>query len=58
MRRSREFCQRGSNSDDVYFVFLVDEGRADPNTTIGAPSSARQRKPFKSSASQRFVAGR
>ena len=34
------FCQRGSNFDNV---FLVDEGREDPNTTISGPSSARQR---------------
>ena len=28
---SRKFCQRGSNFDNV---FLVDEGRAGPSTTI------------------------
>ena len=49
MHGYRKFCQRGSNSHNAYFVcFLVDEGREDPNTTIGGPSSA----------SQRFVAGR
>ena len=31
MRESRKFCQRGSNSDNI--VFLIDEGREDPNTT-------------------------
>ena len=32
MCESRKFCQSGSNSStDV--VFLVDEGREDPNTT-------------------------
>ena len=35
-----KFCQRGSNSDNL---FLVDEGREDPNTTKTGPSSARQR---------------
>ena len=25
MRTSRKFCQRGSNSDSVFFLFLVDE---------------------------------
>ena len=39
MRGSRQFCQWGSNSDNV---FLVDEGRDDPNTTISEPSSALQ----------------
>ena len=32
MRGSRKFYQRGSNFDNVFFSFLVDEGRADPNT--------------------------
>ena len=47
MRGSRKFCQRGTNSDNVIFLFL-DEGRldgggmADPNTAISGPSSARQ----------------
>ena len=31
MRGSRKFCQRGSNFDDV---FVLDEAREDPNTTI------------------------
>ena len=51
MRRSRKFCQRGSNFDNVFFFFFfffggggVDKGREDPNTTIiNGPSSARQR---------------
>ena len=39
MRGSRQFCQRGSNFDNVFFFsFLVDEGRKDPNTTISGPS--------------------
>ena len=40
MRGSREFCQRGSNFDNVYY-FLVDEGREDPNTTKSGPSWTR-----------------
>ena len=31
MRGSRKFFQRGSNFD---YIFLVDEGREGPNTTI------------------------
>ena len=43
MRGSRKFCQRGSNSDVVFFVFfLADEGREDPNSTKNGPSSAHQ----------------
>ena len=38
MRGSRKFCQRGSNTDNVFF--LVDEGREDPSTTISGLSSA------------------
>ena len=37
MRGSRKFCQRGSYFDKV---FLVDEGREDPNTTISGSLSA------------------
>ena len=40
MRRSRNFCQRGSNFDNV---FLVDERRDDQNTTKSGQSSAHQR---------------
>ena len=51
MRRSRKFCQRGSNFD--FFLggggggeggvfFFVGERWVDPNTTISGPSSARQ----------------
>ena len=40
MRGSRKFCQRGSNFDNV---FLVDEGREDPNATISVLSLTRQR---------------
>ena len=39
MRRSRKFCQTGSN---LTFV-LVDEGWVDPNSTKSEPSSAHQR---------------
>ena len=39
MRRSRKFCQRGSNSGNV--VYFLEGGREDPNTiksgTIGLP---------------------
>ena len=44
MRRSRKFCQRGSNYDNVFFVvFLVYEGRADHKNTNSGPPSTRQR---------------
>ena len=43
MRGSRKFCQKGSNFDDGFFFFLVDDGREDPNTTTSGPSSARWR---------------
>ena len=39
MRGSRKFRQRGSNFD----IFLVDEGRKDPNTTISGQLSSHQR---------------
>ena len=43
MGGSRKFCQRGSNNDKGFsVVFLVDEGRKDPNTTISGPPSAHQ----------------
>ena len=64
--RIQEFCQRGSNSANVFFCsfsffffFCVRfyegrvGGRADPNTTISGPSSARQQTPFK----WRFASG-
>ena len=35
---SREFCQRGSDFDNVFF--LVDEERDDSNTTISGPTNA------------------
>ena len=37
MRGSRKFCQRRSNSDNVFFVAVVsfDEEREDPNTIMG-----------------------
>ena len=49
MRGSRKFCQRGSNFDNVFcfVVFLVDEEREDPSTTISGPSSAHQRNAIK-----------
>ena len=35
MRGSKKFYQRGSNFDnDLNKIFLVDEGREDPNTTM------------------------
>ena len=40
----RKFFQWWSNFD---VVFLVDEGREDPNTTISGPSSACQRNAIK-----------
>ena len=35
MRGYRKFCQRGSNFD--VYLFLDDEGREDPTTTISGP---------------------
>ena len=47
MRGFRKFSQRGSNLDNVFFLFLflLDEGRRnDPNTTtISRPFLAHQR---------------
>ena len=39
------FVRGGSNFDSVYFnfIFLVDEGKKDSNTTISGSSSAHQR---------------
>ena len=37
MRGSRKVCHRRSNFD-VFWFFLVDEGREDKNTTISWPS--------------------
>ena len=39
MSGSRKYCQRGPNSDRL---FLVAEGRGNPNTTKSGPSSASQ----------------
>ena len=40
MRGSRNFCQRGSNSDNVCLLFCYfDEGREDTNNTKRGPSS-------------------
>ena len=49
MRVSRNYCQRGSNSDAAFkFCFLFDEGREDRNTTKSGPSSAQASEtPFK-----------
>ena len=44
MRGSRKFCQRGFNFDNV---FLVNEGREGPSTTISGPSTARQQNAIK-----------
>ena len=38
MNGSRKFCQRGSNFDNFFFIFLYD-----PNTTKSGPPLARQR---------------
>ena len=50
MRGSRKFCQGDPTLTGFFFVFiylfilyLVAEGREDPNTTIRGRSSARQR---------------
>ena len=32
MRRTRKFYQRGSNSDNVFWIFLFDEGKEHPIT--------------------------
>ena len=37
MRGSRKFCQRGTNSDNIFICW-----RGDPNSTKSGPSSARQ----------------
>ena len=44
MRGSRIFCQRGSKVDNV---FLVDEGRENPNTTLRGPPSTAIEMPFR-----------
>ena len=45
MRGSRNFCQMGSSSDNV---FLVDEEkRDDPNNTKSGPSLSHQQNPIK-----------
>ena len=41
MRGSRKFCQRESNSDNVFFYFFY-EGSQDPNSTKRGPSSAHR----------------
>ena len=46
MCASKNFCQRGSNFD-FFVLFLVDEGREDPNTIISGPSSACQGMVFR-----------
>ena len=47
MRGSRLFFQRGFNFDNV---FLVDEGREDPNSTILKESSNAHSKQFTTNA--------
>ena len=44
MRESIKLCQKGSDFDKV---FLVDEGREDPSTTISGPLTTRQRNVIK-----------
>ena len=51
MRGPRKFCQRGSNFDNVLFIYnyyyfflwggggVVNEGRKVPNTTLSGPTS-------------------
>ena len=41
--RIQKFCHRGFSFDNVFFLFFFYEGREDPNTTNGRPSSARLR---------------
>ena len=43
MRGSRKFCQRGSNTDNVF----LRECREDRNATKSGPSSARQQNAFR-----------
>ena len=38
---------RGGPTLTTFFIFLVDEGREDPSTTLIGPSSARQRNVIK-----------
>ena len=48
MRGSRKFCQRASNSDNVFFfVFLVDEGSKDQNYTKTGHDRPASETPFK-----------
>ena len=42
MQGSSKFCKRGSSFDNIFSLFLVYEGREDPNSTISRPSSASQ----------------
>ena len=41
--RIQKVLPEGSDFDKVFFFFLVDVVRDDPNTTISGPTSARQR---------------
>ena len=43
MRGTRKFCQRGSNFNRFFWLFLVNERRDDPNTTISGTLRAHQR---------------
>ena len=46
-------CQRGSNFDNVFF--LDDEGREDPNTTIGGLFLARERNAISMARKQNAI---
>ena len=43
MHESRNFCQRRSNSDNVFFFFYVDERGENPTITKSGPILARLR---------------
>ena len=47
MRGSRKSCQTMITLFSFFSADLVDEGREDPNTTVGGPSSARKRNAIK-----------
>ena len=44
--RIQEVLSEGSNFH-IFFLFLVDKGREDPNTTISGPTSDGSETPFK-----------
>ena len=48
MRVYKMFCQRGSNSDSVFVICVLDnEGREDPKTTKSGSLSACQQNAIK-----------